>query len=194
MDDLLVRLAVAPAMESRPNAKMVPGSKPGRLVHDVARCSQKVSYSETKDMNIEAKFAGREVGYDVPAIPGMSEDEIQTPCLILDLDALERNIRKMGDYARAHNMRTVRTGRCTSPSTCCAQVSPVCARQSVEPPGLCTSDKAEMIARSSGSIRAESAVELTRSEKHHEELSMLGAGGGCRSCDRRLRSLLLAGE
>jgi D-serine deaminase-like pyridoxal phosphate-dependent protein len=25
----------------------------------------------------------------------MSEDEIQTPCLILDLDALERNIRKM---------------------------------------------------------------------------------------------------
>ena len=56
-------------------------------------------------MNIEAKFAGREVGYDVPAIPGMSEDEIQTPCLILELDALERNIRKMGDYARAHNMR-----------------------------------------------------------------------------------------
>jgi 3-hydroxy-D-aspartate aldolase len=56
-------------------------------------------------MDIEAKFAGREVGYDVPAIPGMSEDEIQTPCLILELDALERNIRKMGDYARAHNMR-----------------------------------------------------------------------------------------
>ena len=56
-------------------------------------------------MNIEAKFAGLEVGYDVPAIPGMSEDEIQTPCLILDLDALERNIRKMGDYAKAHNMR-----------------------------------------------------------------------------------------
>ena len=55
-------------------------------------------------MNIEAKFAGLEVGYDVPAIPGMSEEEIQTPCLILDLDALERNIRKMGDYARAHNM------------------------------------------------------------------------------------------
>jgi 3-hydroxy-D-aspartate aldolase len=54
---------------------------------------------ENNDVNIEAKFAGLEVGYDVPAIPGMSEDEIQTPCLILDLDALERNIRKMGDYA-----------------------------------------------------------------------------------------------
>ncbi|AFL50358.1 3-hydroxy-D-aspartate aldolase [Sinorhizobium fredii] len=56
-------------------------------------------------MNMEAKFAGMEVGYDVPALPGMSVDEIQTPCLILDLDALERNIRKMGDYAKAHKMR-----------------------------------------------------------------------------------------
>lgn len=46
-----------------------------------------------------------EVGYDIPALPGMDEAEIQTPCLILDLDALERNIRKMGDYARAHGMR-----------------------------------------------------------------------------------------
>jgi 3-hydroxy-D-aspartate aldolase len=46
-----------------------------------------------------------EVGYDIPALPGMDETEIQTPCLVLDLDALERNIRKMGDYARAHGMR-----------------------------------------------------------------------------------------
>jgi 3-hydroxy-D-aspartate aldolase len=62
----------------------------------------------TDDMNLEkiqAHLAGLEVGYDVPALPGMREDEIQTPCLILDLDALERNIRKMGDYAKAHNMR-----------------------------------------------------------------------------------------
>src|SRR5690348_4896528 len=35
----------------------------------------------------------------------MHETDIQTPCLILDLDALERNIRKMGEYARAHGMR-----------------------------------------------------------------------------------------
>ena len=56
-------------------------------------------------MNMEPKFAGMEVGYDVPALPGMSADDIQTPCLILDLDALERNIRKMGEYARAHGMR-----------------------------------------------------------------------------------------
>lgn len=56
-------------------------------------------------MNAPTRFEGLEVGYDVPALPGMSESDIQTPCLILDLDALERNIKKMGDYARAHGMR-----------------------------------------------------------------------------------------
>ena len=56
-------------------------------------------------MNAPTKFDGLEVGYDVPALPGMDESDIQTPCLILDLDALERNITKMGEYARAHGMR-----------------------------------------------------------------------------------------
>jgi 3-hydroxy-D-aspartate aldolase len=56
-------------------------------------------------MNAPATFDGLEVGYDIPALPGMAEADIQTPCLILDLDALERNIRKMGDYARKHGMR-----------------------------------------------------------------------------------------
>ncbi|MCB1360436.1 MAG: DSD1 family PLP-dependent enzyme, partial [Rhodobacteraceae bacterium] len=56
-------------------------------------------------MNARTSFEGLEVGYDIPALPGMAEAEIQTPCLVLDLDALERNIRKMGDYARAHGMR-----------------------------------------------------------------------------------------
>lgn len=56
-------------------------------------------------MNVAANFDGLEPGYDIPALPGMLEAEIQTPCLILDLDALERNIRKMGDFARAHGMR-----------------------------------------------------------------------------------------
>ena len=54
-----------------------------------------------KDIN----FDDLEVGYDVPALPGMDAADIQTPCLILDLDALERNIKKMGDYAKAHGMR-----------------------------------------------------------------------------------------
>lgn len=56
-------------------------------------------------MNAQTNINDLVVGYDVPALPGMNEADIQTPCLILDLDALERNIKKMGDYAAAHGMR-----------------------------------------------------------------------------------------
>lgn len=56
-------------------------------------------------VNAPMDFADREVGYDIPALPGMDEADIQTPCLVLDLDALERNIVKMGNYAKAHGMR-----------------------------------------------------------------------------------------
>lgn len=56
-------------------------------------------------MNVTVSLEGLEVGYDIPALPGMDEADIQTPCLVLDLDALERNIVKMGDFARAHGMR-----------------------------------------------------------------------------------------
>jgi len=56
-------------------------------------------------MNDMSNIHELEVGYDIPALPGMDEADIQTPCLVLDLDALERNIRKMGDYAKAHGMR-----------------------------------------------------------------------------------------
>lgn len=47
-------------------------------------------------MKMPVTAEGLEVGYDVPAVPGMPEADIQTPCLVLDLDALERNIVKMG--------------------------------------------------------------------------------------------------
>ena len=56
-------------------------------------------------MNAPVNLSALEVGYDIPAKPGMDLADVQTPCLILDLDALERNIRKMGDYAKAHGMR-----------------------------------------------------------------------------------------
>ncbi|WP_193142695.1 3-hydroxy-D-aspartate aldolase BhcC [Meridianimarinicoccus sp. MJW13] len=56
-------------------------------------------------MNAPVNLSDLEVGFDVPALPGMDEADIQTPCLILDLDALEYNIKKMGDYAKAHGMR-----------------------------------------------------------------------------------------
>ncbi len=56
-------------------------------------------------MNKQVNFEDYEVGYDIPASIGMDEAEIQTPCLVLDLDALERNVKKMGDYAKSHGMR-----------------------------------------------------------------------------------------
>lgn len=56
-------------------------------------------------MNAQTDFSKLEVGFDVPALPGMDAADIQTPALVLDLDALERNIKKMGDWAKAHGMR-----------------------------------------------------------------------------------------
>ncbi len=56
-------------------------------------------------MNVETNFEGLEVGFDVPALPGMDAADIQTPCLILDLDALERNVKKMADRAAAMGVR-----------------------------------------------------------------------------------------
>ncbi|MDA1155376.1 MAG: DSD1 family PLP-dependent enzyme [Proteobacteria bacterium] len=56
-------------------------------------------------MNDMSSLNNLDVGYDIPALPGMDEADIQTPCLVLDLDALERNIKKMGDFAKSHGMR-----------------------------------------------------------------------------------------
>ncbi len=56
-------------------------------------------------MNAPANLSNLEVGYDVPAVVGMDEADIQTPCLILDLDALERNIKKMGQLAKEMGVR-----------------------------------------------------------------------------------------
>ncbi|MEX0374385.1 3-hydroxy-D-aspartate aldolase BhcC [Spiribacter pallidus] len=56
-------------------------------------------------MNAPIRFDALEVGYDIPAVPGMDAADIQTPALVLDLDALERNIRKMGQIAADNGMR-----------------------------------------------------------------------------------------
>lgn len=56
-------------------------------------------------MNKAVNFDELEVGFDVPAKVGMDESEIQTPCLVVDLDALEYNIKKMGDFAKANGIR-----------------------------------------------------------------------------------------
>jgi 3-hydroxy-D-aspartate aldolase len=36
-----------------------------------------------------------EVGYDIPALPGMLESEVQTPCLLIDMDQFESNLQRM---------------------------------------------------------------------------------------------------
>lgn len=46
----------------------------------------------------------RLLGFDVPAEIGMGLEDIETPALIVDLDAFERNLRKMADFARAHGV------------------------------------------------------------------------------------------
>ena len=56
-------------------------------------------------MNMQIKTEELEVGYNIPALVGMDEADIQTPCLVLDLDALERNIIKMGKFAKDMGMR-----------------------------------------------------------------------------------------
>ena len=56
-------------------------------------------------MSVMNKIEGLEVGYNVPAAVGMDEADIQTPCLVVDLDALERNVIKMGDFAKQMGVR-----------------------------------------------------------------------------------------
>lgn len=43
--------------------------------------------------------AMKEVGFDVPATVGMREGDIQTPCLLIDLDAFEHNVAAMRGFA-----------------------------------------------------------------------------------------------
>lgn len=56
-------------------------------------------------MSVMNRIEELEVGYNVPAAVGMDEADIQTPCLVVDLDALERNIVKMGDLAKQMGVR-----------------------------------------------------------------------------------------
>lgn len=46
-----------------------------------------------------------EVGYNIPAVVGMAEADIQTPCLLVDLDAFERNVAKMRKFCNDMGVR-----------------------------------------------------------------------------------------
>ncbi len=56
-------------------------------------------------MNNKIDLSNYEVGYNIPAKPGMDVADIQTPCLIVDLDVLEENLDKMQGHANAMDMR-----------------------------------------------------------------------------------------
>ena len=56
-------------------------------------------------MNAPVELDELEIGYDMPACRGMDEADIETPCLILDLDAPERNIRKIGRFVQETGVR-----------------------------------------------------------------------------------------
>jgi len=56
-------------------------------------------------MNIMTNVEKLEVGYNVPAAVGMDEADIQTPCLVVDLDALEKNIKTMRDLCHDMGVR-----------------------------------------------------------------------------------------
>lgn len=53
-------------------------------------------------MTINKIFQDKEVGFDIPALPGMPESEIQTPCLIVDLDRFEHNLKRMAAAIRPY--------------------------------------------------------------------------------------------
>ncbi len=44
------------------------------------------------------------LGFDIPALPGMAEADIQTPCLIIDLDQLEHNLKRMADILAPYDV------------------------------------------------------------------------------------------
>ena len=45
-----------------------------------------------------------ELGFDVPALPGMAVNDIQTPCLILDLDSFDHNLKRMAEVITPYNV------------------------------------------------------------------------------------------
>ena len=44
------------------------------------------------------------LGFDIPALPGMAEADIQTPCLVIDLDQLEHNLKRMAAMLKPYDV------------------------------------------------------------------------------------------
>ena len=55
-------------------------------------------------MKANHTYSEDDIGFNVPALPGMRADDIQTPCLIIDLDQFEFNLQKMVKELKSYNV------------------------------------------------------------------------------------------
>ena len=55
-------------------------------------------------MTVNKILADLELGFDVPALPGMAIGDIQTPCLIIDMESFEYNLRRMAEVITPYNV------------------------------------------------------------------------------------------
>jgi 3-hydroxy-D-aspartate aldolase len=56
-------------------------------------------------MNDSNRITEPVVGLDVPAEPGMALQDVCTPALIIDLDAFERNVKRLGEFIKRRKLR-----------------------------------------------------------------------------------------
>ena len=55
-------------------------------------------------MTVNKIIEDLELGFDVPALPGMAISDIQTPCLLIDMDSFEYNLKQMAEVITPYNI------------------------------------------------------------------------------------------
>ena len=55
-------------------------------------------------MTVNKIRADSELGFDVPALPGMAVSDIQTPCLIIDMGSFDHNLKRMAEVIAPYNV------------------------------------------------------------------------------------------
>ena len=55
-------------------------------------------------MTVNKINADSELGFDVPALPGMAINDLQTPCLIIDMESFEDNLKRMAEVITPYNI------------------------------------------------------------------------------------------
>ena len=48
-------------------------------------------------MTVNKFHTDPELGFDVPALPGMAISDIQTPSLIIDMESFNKNLKRMAE-------------------------------------------------------------------------------------------------